>query len=85
VLLKLYINKYDWHYLTNKPINFYLFILQISIKKDAHLKFIEEKWSALSLPKEKFDLVVQLGGFHGEIEWVKFLAVLCSTISKVII
>ena len=44
---------------------------------------IEEKWKALNLPKEKFDLVVQLGGFKNEVVWQKFLPICCSTISKV--
>lgn len=57
---------------------------QLSSKKTAQLSLIEEKWKAMSLPQEKFDLVVQLGGFHGEIEWIKFMVVSCSTISKVL-
>jgi hypothetical protein len=44
---------------------------------------IEEKWKALNLPKEKLDLIVQLGGFKNEIVWQKFLPICCSTISKV--
>lgn len=56
---------------------------QISIKKIAPLNYILEKWNDLSLPREKFDLIVQLGGFHGETEWIKFMSIACSTISKV--
>ena len=56
---------------------------KLSIHSKLELKTIEEKWKALNLPKEKFDLIVQLGGFKNEVAWQKFLPICCSTISKV--
>ena len=53
--------------------------------KNCDLKLIEEKWKALNLPIQQFNLVVQLGGFRGEVQWIKFMPVTCSTISSVII
>jgi hypothetical protein len=56
----------------------------LSGKKFVALTLIEEKWKAINLPKENYNLVCQLGNFKGgEIEWVKFMAISCSTISKV--
>jgi len=62
---------------------FILFFFQLSILSKLDLKTIEEKWRALNLPKEKFDIIVQLGNFHNEVIWLKFLPICCSTISKV--
>lgn len=45
---------------------------------------IEEKWKAVNLPVESFTLITQLGNFKLDVEWVKFMAIACSTISKVI-
>ncbi len=56
---------------------------QLSIKKTLDIKLIEEKWKAVNLPKEQFQMILQLGGLSGEVEWLKFLAISCSTISKV--
>lgn len=55
---------------------------QISVKKPTNLKFIEEKWNALSLPKDQFDLIVQLGNFEADADWMKFMPIACTTISK---
>ncbi|RNA24630.1 ropporin-1 [Brachionus plicatilis] len=46
------------------------------------LKSIEEKWKALNLPIEKLKIINQLGNFQQEAEWLKFIAISCSTISK---
>jgi len=56
---------------------------QLSIIKPLTLKQIEEKWKALHLPKENFDLIVQLGVFRDQINWLMFMAIACSTISRV--
>ena len=50
-----------------------------------NLPEIEEKWKAVNLPIENFKTIVQLGNFKGEIEWFKFMAITCSTISKVFV
>lgn len=46
------------------------------------MKFIEEKWKALNLPMDQFKLIVQLGNFENQVDWLKFMPVACSTISK---
>jgi hypothetical protein len=56
---------------------------KLAIKKVVGLDIIEDKWKALSLPKESFDLIVQLGNFYGDVEWTKFMSITCSTISRV--
>ena len=58
-------------------------LFKLSIQSKLELKMIEEKWKAFNLPTEKFDLIVQLGGFKNEVVWQKFLPICCSTISKV--
>ena len=37
----------------------------------------------MNLPVENFKTIVQLGNFKGDVEWIKFMAITCSTISKV--
>jgi len=44
---------------------------------------IEDKWKGLNLPVEKLKIINQLGGFQQDVEWLNFIAISCSTISKV--
>ena len=44
---------------------------------------IQEKWQDLSLPKEQFDELVRIGGFSGEVEWLRFFALACSSLGEV--
>lgn len=44
---------------------------------------IEEKWMDLALPKEQFDDLMRVGGFSGQIEWNRFLALAASLLSDV--
>ncbi len=46
------------------------------------MSVIEDKWKAVNLPVENFQIIVQLGGFVADTEWMKFMAITCSTISK---
>lgn len=55
---------------------------QISKDECVKLALVEDKWKALNLPKENYDIVVQLGNFSDEVEWIKFMAIAASTISK---
>ena len=58
-------------------------VFQIAPIKAVELELIEEKWLAVNLPVEKFHLIVQLGNFSNEnLDWIKFMAIACSTISK---
>ena len=47
------------------------------------LWLIEEKWNDVALPREQFDDIVRIGNFTGDVEWLKFFALGCSTISEV--
>jgi hypothetical protein len=55
---------------------------QLGPKKTLELPVIEEKWADLSLPKEQFDDIVRIGGFNGDVDWMKFFAVCCSALGK---
>ena len=57
--------------------------LKLSGKKFVALSLVEEKWKAVNLPVQNYQLVNQLGNFKGDVEWIKFMAITCSTISKV--
>lgn len=46
------------------------------------LPVIEEKWRALSLPIERFQELVRIGSFSGEVEWLKFFAAAASTLGE---
>jgi len=55
---------------------------QLGPKKVIPLSLIEEKWSDLSLPKEQFDELVQVGGYGGDIEWLKFFSLAASGLGE---
>ena len=44
---------------------------------------VEEKWHDLALPKELFDELLRIGNLTGEIEWLKFFAIACSSLVEV--
>ena len=58
-------------------------VFQLGPKKVVDISVIEEKWKDLSLPKEKFDELVQIGGFAGDVEWLKFFSLACSDLGEV--
>ena len=47
------------------------------------LSLIEEKWKDLALPKEQFDDLIRIGSFGDNVEWLKFFALACSSLSQV--
>ena len=47
------------------------------------LENIREKFDQLNIPREQFDDIVQIGNFHGTIQWNEFVAIAVSKISKV--
>ncbi|KAK2153457.1 hypothetical protein LSH36_296g02016 [Paralvinella palmiformis] len=53
---------------------------QLGPKKTVSLTLIEEKWRNLALPMEQFQDLVRIGNFGGDIEWLKFFALGCSTL-----
>lgn len=56
---------------------------QLGPRKTVPLAVIEEKWTDLSLPKEQFDELVQVGSFSGSsVEWLKFFALGCSALGE---
>ena len=57
-------------------------ILQLGPKRVMPLPVIEEKWRALSLPIERFQELVRIGSFSGEVEWLKFFAAAASTLGE---
>ena len=57
---------------------------QLGPKKTTALSVVEEKWKDLALPKEQFDELVRIGGFGGNVEWIKFFALAASALGEVI-
>jgi hypothetical protein len=55
---------------------------QLGPKRVMPLPVIEEKWRALSLPIERFQELVRIGSFSGEVEWLKFFAAAASTLGS---
>lgn len=55
---------------------------QLGPRKVVSLQVVEEKWKDLALPKEQFDELVRIGSFAGEVEWLKFFALTCSTLGE---
>ena len=47
------------------------------------LHLIEDKWKDLGLPKEQFDELTRIGGFTGNIDWLKFFSLACSALGEV--
>ncbi|XP_008835854.1 ropporin-1-like protein [Nannospalax galili] len=53
---------------------------QCSHKEYVELADLEKKWKNLCLPVEKFRAILQLDPCEDKIEWIKFLALGCSTL-----
>lgn len=45
------------------------------------LETIATKWDNLALPRNQFDRIVEIGKFEGNIFWIKFFALACSSLS----
>ncbi len=54
--------------------------VQLGPKRVMPLNVIEEKWNAIALPVERFQEMVRIGSFAGEVEWLKFLSVAACTL-----
>jgi len=44
---------------------------------------IETKWNSLALSHEQFQQMVKIGRFEGNIQWLHFFALGCSSLSEV--
>nr|XP_020032450.1 ropporin-1-like protein [Castor canadensis] len=60
-------------------------LLKVLHKQCSHKRFmdladLEQKWKNLCLPVEKFRAILQLDPCEEKIEWIKFLALGCSTL-----
>jgi len=44
---------------------------------------IKEKWHDLGLPEELFHELLLIGNLTGDIEWLKFFAIACSSLVEV--
>lgn len=53
---------------------------QCSHKQFVNLDDLEQKWRNLCLPIEKFQAILQLDPCTEKIEWIKFLALCCSSL-----
>jgi hypothetical protein len=58
---------------------------QMGSKKMVSVGQIEQKWHDLSLPKERFDELLHIGNLTGDVEWIKFFALGCSSLAEDII
>ncbi|XP_002165717.3 ropporin-1-like protein [Hydra vulgaris] len=55
---------------------------QLGHKPIVELSKVEEKWNALCLSDEDLKNILRVGSFAEEFEWLKFLALSCSHVSK---
>jgi len=44
---------------------------------------IETKWNSLALSHDQFEQMVKIGRFQGNIQWLHFFALGCSSLSEV--
>ncbi|XP_029636654.1 ropporin-1-like protein [Octopus sinensis] len=58
-----------------------IFHKQLSSFVDVTRQIIEEKWEALSLPKELLDEILHVGNLNGMFSWREFLVIAVVTIS----
>lgn len=57
--------------------------LQVGGRLIVHVEELAQMWKVLSLPTELFNSVMNVGRFTQEIEWLKFLALACSSLGVV--
>lgn len=55
---------------------------QLSEHKTVSLSSLARRWDGLCLDTEQFNDLVQLGNFKKEVDWLKFLALACSSVAK---
>lgn len=62
-----------------------VFSKQCSHKQYVELPDLEKKWKNLCLPVEKFRAILELDPCEEKVEWIKFLALGCSSLGGVCI
>ncbi|XP_010079934.1 PREDICTED: ropporin-1-like protein, partial [Pterocles gutturalis] len=55
---------------------------QLSPKGIVNVAELKEKWKHLCLPEEQLEAILQLDDFGEEVEWMKVLALGCSTLGE---
>lgn len=60
-----------------------MFSKQCSHKQYVELADLEKKWKNLCLPVEKLRTILELDPCEDKIEWIKFLALGCSSLGRV--
>lgn len=63
--------------------SFSVFNHQVGGRLIVHVEELAQMWKVLSLPTELFNSVMNVGRFTEEIEWLKFLALACSSLGVV--
>lgn len=56
---------------------------QVAGRLIIHADELAQMWKVLSLPMDLFNSVMNVGRFTEEIEWLKFLALACSSLGVV--
>lgn len=54
---------------------------QLGPKVNVPMDVIKEKWKDLSLPIGRLNCIIKIGQFEGSVEWIKFFALACSSMS----
>ncbi|XP_072268076.1 ropporin-1-like protein [Pyxicephalus adspersus] len=57
---------------------------QLSLKIIVNKDELEQKWKDLCLPQAQLQSILELVNFGREVEWLKFLALACSTLGETI-
>lgn len=58
-------------------------VLQVGGRLIIHADELAQMWKVLNLPTDLFNSVMNVGRFTEEIEWLKFLALACSSLGVV--
>lgn len=58
-------------------------VLKVAGRLIIHADELAQMWKALNLPTDLFNSVMNVGRFTEEIEWLKFLALACSSLGVV--
>lgn len=58
-------------------------VLQVGGRLIIHVNELAQMWKVLNLPTHLFNSVMNVGRFTEDIEWLKFLALVCSALGVV--
>lgn len=58
-------------------------VLKVAGRLIIHADELAQMWKVLNLPTDLFNSVMNVGRFTEEIEWLKFLALACSSLGVV--